>query len=73
MNLTRSLVVAATLVGAIATTGCSMTPRERNTAIGAGVGGVAGSVITGGSTLGTVGGAIAGGVVGNEVSKRKGQ
>ena len=32
-----------------------------------GVGGVAGSVLTNGSTLGTVGGAAAGGLIGNQV------
>jgi osmotically inducible lipoprotein OsmB len=38
---------------------------------GAAIGGVAGSVLTGGSALGTVGGAAVGGVIGNEVSKDK--
>jgi osmotically inducible lipoprotein OsmB len=59
-----SLMVAALLgLG-----GCSgMSTQDRNTAIGAGVGGVAGSVLTNGSTLGTVGGAVVGGVVGRGV------
>lgn len=48
--------------------GCSgMSQRDKNTAIGAGVGGVAGSVLTDGSTLGTVGGAAVGGLIGREV------
>jgi osmotically inducible lipoprotein OsmB len=52
--------------------GCSgMSTQDRNTAIGAGVGGVAGSALTGGSALGTVGGAAVGGVIGHEVSKPK--
>jgi osmotically inducible lipoprotein OsmB len=59
-------ISAAILLGLSACSG--MTERDRNTAIGAGVGGVAGSVLTGGSTLGTVGGAAAGGVVGNRTS-----
>lgn len=47
---------------------CSgMSTQDRNTAIGAGIGGVAGSVLTDGSTLGTVGGAAVGGVVGHGV------
>lgn len=47
---------------------CSnMSDRDRNTAIGAGAGGVAGAVLTGGSTMGTVGGAVVGGVIGNQV------
>ncbi|MEO8121330.1 MAG: glycine zipper 2TM domain-containing protein, partial [Rhodoferax sp.] len=49
----------------------SMSKRDKNIAIGAGVGGVAGSVLTGGSAVGTVGGAAVGGVIGNEVSKDK--
>lgn len=56
---------AALIVGL---SGCSgMSTQQKNTAIGAGVGGVAGSVLTGGSTLGTVGGAAVGGVIGNQV------
>ena len=48
--------------------GCAnMTPRERNTAIGAAVGGVAGSALSRGSGVGTVGGAAIGGVIGNQI------
>lgn len=46
----------------------SMTTRQRDTAIGAGVGGVAGAAI-GGSALSTLGGAAVGGVIGNQVGK----
>lgn len=50
--------------------GCSgMSARDKNTAIGAGVGAVGGSVLTGGSTGGTVGGAVVGGVIGNQIKK----
>ena len=50
--------------------GCAgMSTQDKNTAIGAGVGGVAGAVLTGGSAVGTVGGAAVGGVIGHEVSK----
>ncbi|NRO96269.1 glycine zipper 2TM domain-containing protein [Paraburkholderia sp. NMBU_R16] len=50
--------------------GCGdMSRRGTDTVIGAGVGGVAGAVLTGGSALGTVGGAAVGGVVGNQVGK----
>jgi osmotically inducible lipoprotein OsmB len=38
-------------------------------AIGAGVGAVGGSVLTGGSTTGTVGGAAVGGIIGHEIKK----
>jgi osmotically inducible lipoprotein OsmB len=60
-------VAAALLIGL---GGCAgMTQQEKGTAIGAGVGGVAGNVIGGGSLLGTAAGAVVGGVVGHEVSK----
>ncbi|MGO9446899.1 MAG: glycine zipper 2TM domain-containing protein [Thiobacillaceae bacterium] len=48
--------------------GCAgMSARDNNTAIGAGVGAVAGAVLSGGSGIGTVGGAAVGGVIGHEV------
>ena len=66
-GLKRSL--AATLIVA-ALAGCSgMTAREKNTAIGAAVGGVAGSVLTNGSATGTVGGAAIGGIIGNQIKR----
>ena len=46
-----------------------MSTRDRDTAIGAGVGAVGGSILTGGSAIGTIGGAAVGGVIGNEVGK----
>lgn len=47
--------------------GCSgMSTQTRNTAIGAGVGGVAGHVLTDGSTIGTIGGAAVGGFIGHK-------
>ena len=50
--------------------GCSgMTTRDKNTAIGAGVGAAAGAVLTGGSGIGTVGGAAVGGIIGNQIGK----
>ncbi len=64
-----SAVTAAVLLGL---GGCSgMSARDRDTVIGAGVGAVGGSVLTGGSALGTVGGAAVGGVIGHEVGKNK--
>ena len=63
-----STVAVAFLVGL---GGCAgMTERQRDTAIGAGVGAVGGAVITGGSPLGTAAGAAVGGVIGNQVGKR---
>ena len=50
--------------------GCAgMSSRDKSTAIGAGVGGVAGAVLTGGGVLGTVGGAAVGGIIGNQIGK----
>jgi osmotically inducible lipoprotein OsmB len=68
-KFTVSSILLAVLVG---TSGCSgMSTRDKNTAIGAGVGGVAGAVLTGGGTLGTLGGAAIGGVIGNQIGKDK--
>lgn len=57
----------------IALSGCatwdSLSGRQKSAAIGAGVGGVAGAVVTGGGVLGTVGGAAIGGVIGDQVGK----
>jgi len=65
--------VAMTFVAILAfsaVTGCSnMSQRDKNTAIGAGVGAVGGAVLTGGSGLGTAGGAAVGGVIGNQVGR----
>lgn len=46
----------------------NMTTRQRDTAIGAAGGGLAGALL-GGGTLGTLGGAAAGGIIGNQVGK----
>lgn len=55
--------------------GCSgLSTRQKNAATGAAIGGVAGAVLTGGSSFGTVGGAAIGGVIGHgvdSVGKRK--
>ena len=64
-----SSLLAATLAGL---GGCGgMSTREKDTAIGAGAGAVAGAVLSGGSAIGTVGGAAVGGIIGNEVGKDK--
>lgn len=62
-------VTAAVLFGL---GGCGdMSTRDKDTAIGAGVGAVGGAVLTGGSGVGTVGGAVVGGVIGNQIGKDK--
>jgi osmotically inducible lipoprotein OsmB len=71
-TLTRIKVVAAMTVSAISLVACAgMTQHEKNTAIGAGVGAIGGSILTGGSNAGTLGGAAIGGVIGHEIDKKK--
>jgi osmotically inducible lipoprotein OsmB len=72
MKTLRTLAIGTLALAALAGLGgCSnMSTRDRNTAIGAGVGAVGGSILTGGSVLGTVGGAAVGGVIGNEMNKK---
>jgi len=69
---TLRTISKVTLIGVtlVAFGGCAdMTPKQRNTAIGAGVGAVGGAVLTEGSALGTLGGAAVGGVIGNVTTK----
>lgn len=61
------LLSATMLVGMSLLASC--TNRDVGTVGGAAVGGVAGNLVTGGSTAGTVVGAVAGGVIGNQVTK----
>lgn len=71
MNL-RLITLAGTAALALTLAACgNMSPRDKNTATGAVIGGVAGAVLTGGSTAGTVGGAAVGGVIGNQVDPHK--
>jgi osmotically inducible lipoprotein OsmB len=68
--INKSTRAALILVAALALSACAgMSGRDKNTAIGAAVGGVAGSVLSNGSGLGTVGGAAVGGVIGNQVGR----
>jgi osmotically inducible lipoprotein OsmB len=60
-------LAAAMLLGLGACAG--MSAQDKSTAVGAGVGAIGGSVLTGGSAVGTVGGAAVGGVIGHEVGK----
>jgi osmotically inducible lipoprotein OsmB len=64
---TLAMATIALSLGACA----GMSTRDKNTATGAAIGGVAGAVLTGGSTVGTVGGAAVGGVIGNQVDPAK--
>ncbi|MGC2457539.1 MAG: glycine zipper 2TM domain-containing protein [Gallionellaceae bacterium] len=71
MNTIQKIAVnVATVAMLFGLAGCSgMSAQDKNTAIGAGVGAVGGSVLTGGSAVGTVGGAAVGGVIGHEINK----
>jgi osmotically inducible lipoprotein OsmB len=71
MNTIHKLAVhAVTVTVLFGLGGCAgMSQQDKNTAIGAGVGAVGGSVLTGGSAVGTVGGAAVGGVIGHEINK----
>lgn len=71
MNTIQKLTVNTVAITVLfALGGCSgMSARDKNTAIGAGVGAVGGSILTGGSAVGTVGGAAVGGVIGHEIKK----
>lgn len=61
---------AIALAMLLALGGCAgMSAQDKSTAVGAGVGAIGGSVLTGGSAIGTVGGAAVGGVIGHEVGK----
>jgi osmotically inducible lipoprotein OsmB len=73
METTQRFALSAVVIAALlGLTACAdMTRQDRNTAIGAGVGAVGGSVLTGGSTAGALGGAAIGGVIGHEVDKPK--
>lgn len=69
MYTMKKLVVNSALIAVVlGLTACAdMSRQNKNTAVGAGVGAVAGAVLTGGSAVGTVGGAAVGGVIGNQV------
>jgi osmotically inducible lipoprotein OsmB len=68
-RFTTSLGMALLVLSLGACSG--MSTRDKNTAAGAAIGGVAGAVLTGGSTAGTVGGAAVGGVIGNQIDPNK--
>lgn len=66
----RILALTMALAALTSLRACSnMSTRDKNIAVGAGVGAVGGAVLTGGSAIGTIGGAAVGGVIGNEVDK----
>ena len=67
----KSISIAAVLIALFALGGCAnLSHHDRNVISGAGIGAVAGAVLTGGSSIGTVGGAAVGGVIGDRVGRR---
>lgn len=73
MKMIRIFKACAVALLAVTAVGCSswdgMSGRQKSTVTGAGIGGVAGAVLTNGGVLGTVGGAAVGGVIGDQVGK----
>lgn len=63
--------ITTILAASLALGGCAnMSHHDRNVISGAGIGAVAGAVLTGGSAVGTVGGAAVGGVIGSTIRRR---
>ncbi|TAN29719.1 MAG: glycine zipper 2TM domain-containing protein [Castellaniella sp.] len=75
MTLTTFGKLSVAVLLATAMAGCSswdnMSYRQKSTVTGAGLGGVAGAVISGGGILGTVGGAAIGGIIGDQIGKNR--
>lgn len=70
MPVFQTITAAVAIAAVLGLSACSsMSTRDKNTAMGAGVGALGGAVLTGGSTAGAVGGAAVGGVIGNQVGK----
>lgn len=69
MNAVNKVIAGALVIGVLSA--CSpMSKRDKNTAVGAGIGAVAGAILTGGSGIGTAGGAAVGGVIGHQIGKK---
>lgn len=75
MQITTIGKLGAIVALTAAMAGCSswdnMSHRQKAAVTGAGLGGVAGAVITNGGILGTVGGAAIGGIIGDQVGKNR--
>ncbi|MDR3371138.1 glycine zipper 2TM domain-containing protein [Rhodoferax sp.] len=67
----KSLSIVTVLATTFALGGCAnLSHHDRNVVSGAGIGALAGAVLTGGSSVGTVGGAAVGGVIGSTIGRR---
>jgi osmotically inducible lipoprotein OsmB len=67
----KHLIIVLSLVAMTATGCASMTHKQRNTAIGAGAGAIAGSLLTNGDPLAVVGGAAVGGLIGYKTTPHR--
>lgn len=66
----KAIIISLTASALTVLSGCSnMSQRDKNTAVGAGIGGVSGAILTGGSGIGTAGGAAVGGIIGNQIGR----
>ena len=66
----RKLRMSLAIASLFALSACAgMTTTEKATVGGAAIGGVAGSVISGGHPIGTIAGAAAGGLIGHEIGQ----
>lgn len=63
-----NFIIASAIILSLAACS-SMSRRDRDTAVGAGIGALGGAVLTNGSALGTLGGAAVGGVIGHQVDR----
>ncbi|CAM5206182.1 Osmotically inducible lipoprotein OsmB OS=Castellaniella defragrans OX=75697 GN=HNR28_001268 PE=4 SV=1 [Castellaniella defragrans] len=61
------VLLAASMAGCTAWD--NMSRRQKGAVTGAGLGGLAGAVITSGGILGTIGGAAIGGIIGDQIGK----
>lgn len=70
MLVRKAIFISTTIIlGLSQLSACdSLNTRQRNTTIGAGVGGIAGAAL-GGNMLSTIGGTAAGGLIGNQIQK----
>lgn len=66
MNIVSKTITLAVLAASLSACSSNMTTAQRNTAVGAVVGGVAGKWI-GGDTSSALGGAALGGVIGSQM------
>ena len=71
MKMSKAMKLLACTFLAITLTACgSMTTRERDTVVGAGVGAAVGAAVTG-DVGGAVGGGVVGGVIGNQIGRHR--